>query len=46
MKGFFATKKKKKIDFKDKERLDFEKFVRKQLLKLKQRGLSLPVVTL
>lgn len=45
----FLQEKKTKIGksvLKEKERIDFENFVRVQLLKLKERGLSLPIATL
>lgn len=38
--------KKRGLSVKEKEWLEFQKFVREQLIKLKEKGLSIPVATL
>lgn len=49
-KSSFDWQKKDKVDFvsarEEAEQVSFQKFVREQLLKLKERGLSIPVATL
>lgn len=44
--GLVEPKKERRLTGKEKERISFEKFVRDQLLKLKEKGLTIPVATL
>jgi len=48
MNKFWQVEKEKnrKLTLKEKERINFQQFVRGQLLKLREKGLSLPVATL